>query len=87
MNESSAEVEYDILSRSSTGYKKTYPVSFSGRRWWLTEEELNHYLLIQQYFPSDWETEVLKRMDAWELGHPEQDCYLKLRIEQSTKQS
>lgn len=87
MNESSDEVEYDILSEPRVGYKKTYPVSFSGRRWWLTEEELNHYLLIQQHFPSDWETEVLKRMDAWKLGWLEQDFYLKLRIEQATRQS
>ena len=87
MNELSDEVEYDILSGSSAGYKKTYPVSFSGRRWWLIEEELNHYLLIQQHFPSDWENEVLKRMDAWKLGCPEQDSYLKLRIERATRQS
>lgn len=47
MNEASDEVEYDILSEPRVSYKKTYPVSFSGRRWWLTEEELNHYLLVQ----------------------------------------
>lgn len=87
MNESSDEVEYDILSEPRVGYKTTYPVSFSGRRWWLTEEELNHYLLIQQYFPSDWESEVLKRMDTWKLGHPECDSYLQFKIEQAARQS
>lgn len=84
MNESSDEVEYDILSEPRVGYKKTYPISFSGRRWWLTEEEMNHYLLIQQYFPSNWENEVLKRMDTLNLGWPDRDPSLQLRIKNQT---
>ncbi len=85
MNESSDEVEYDILSEPRVGYKKTYPVSFSGRRWWLTKEELNHYLLIQQYFPFNWENEVLKRMDTMNLGWSEHDPSLQLRIKQAAR--
>ena len=66
-------------------YRKTYPIEFGGRRWWLTEEEMSHFRLIQQYFPSTWETEVYKCMDTLSLGEIERDLNLQVKIKQAVR--
>jgi hypothetical protein len=83
MNESNDEIEFDILSEPKAGYRPTYPIEFSGRRCWLTDEEMNHLRLIQQYFPNNWETEVCKHMDNLSLGDMKQDLYLHSKINQA----
>jgi hypothetical protein len=49
----------------------------------LTDEEMNHLKLIQQYFSNNWETEVYKRMDTLSLGDIERDLYLQSKIKQA----
>jgi hypothetical protein len=80
MNEVGSEVESEILSEPRVGYRKTYPIEFGGRRWWLTEEEMHHLKLIQQYFSETWEDEIYKRMDTLSLGDPERDLNLQQKI-------
>lgn len=84
MNKANDEVEFDILAEPRVNYKKTYPTFFGGRRWWLTEEEMNHYLLIKQYFPVTWEAEVYKRMDTLTLGWSNCDPHLQMKIKQES---
>jgi glutaredoxin len=57
----------------------TSPVVFAGRRWWLTRREMKHVELIKQYYPTDWETQVLRRMDCRDLGYPDKDRELNAR--------
>lgn len=83
INEAYDETDFDILSPPRPGYRKTYPIEFGGRRWWLTDEEMNHFKLIQQYFPNNWETEVYKRMDTLSLGDMGRDSYLQSKIKQA----
>ena len=80
MNESIEEIETGVSSEPRVGYLKTYPIEFGGRRWWLTEEEMNHLKLIQQYFPGNWESEVYRQMDIMNLGYPKRDLNLRAKI-------
>jgi hypothetical protein len=64
-------------------YRETYPIDFGGRRWWLTIEETNHLKLIQQCFPSAWESEVYKHIDILSLGETERDLSLQAKIKQA----
>lgn len=57
----------------------TSPMRFAGRQWWLTKLEIEHVELIKQYFPSNWEDEVLDRMQHRELGYLDKDWRLKER--------
>lgn len=59
----------------------TSPVVFAGRRWWLTAREMRHLELLKQYYPSDWETKVCKRMDYGDLGYVDKDVELKAVME------
>jgi hypothetical protein len=56
---------------SKPGYKKTFPIDFDGRRWWLTKEKMDRLKLLQQRFPKTWKLEVYQRMDDWVFGCPE----------------
>ena len=51
----------------------TSPVTFAGRRWWLTKSEIGHIEVIKQYFGVIWETEVLNRMQSRSLGDTKKD--------------
>lgn len=57
----------------------TSPMRFAGRQWWLTKQEIEHIKVLQQYFPANWEEEVLDRMQRGELGYPNKDWRLKER--------
>ncbi|MEG4494882.1 hypothetical protein [Microcoleus sp. D3_18_C4] len=57
----------------------TSPMRFAGRQWWLTKQEIEHVELIKQYFPSNWEDEVLDRMQHRELGYLNKDWRLEER--------
>ncbi|MEG4959822.1 MULTISPECIES: hypothetical protein [unclassified Microcoleus] len=57
----------------------TSPMRFAGRQWWLTKQEIEHVELIKQYFPSNWEDEVLDRMQRGDLGYLNKDWRLKER--------
>ncbi|MEG3941729.1 hypothetical protein QT995_26780 [Microcoleus sp. S36b_A3] len=65
----------------------TSPVTFAGRRWWLTKSEIGHIEVIKQYFGVNWESEVLDRMQSKELGDIKKDWRLKERkkTQRSTK--
>lgn len=54
----------------------TSPVRFAGRQWWLTKREIEHVELIKQYFPANWEAEVLDRMQSKKLGDTNKDWRL-----------
>lgn len=77
IDELSEEIE---ISEPRVAYLKTYPIEFGGKRWWLTKEEMNHLKLIQQYFPANWESEVYRQMDSMNLGYPERDLNLRVKI-------
>jgi len=55
----------------------TSPMRFAGRQWWLTKQEIEHVKVLQQYFPTGWEDEVLDRMQTRELGYLKKDWRLK----------
>jgi hypothetical protein len=55
----------------------TSPMRFVGRQWWLTKQEIEHVKVLQQYFPANWEDEVLDRMQRRELGDLNKDWRLK----------
>jgi len=57
----------------------TSPMRFAGRQWWLTKQEIGHVEVLQQYFPANWEDEVLDRMQTHELGYLNKDWRLKER--------
>ena len=57
----------------------TSPMRFAGRQWWLTKEEIEHVEVLRQYFPTDWEAEVLDRMQTRELGYLNKDWRLEER--------
>jgi hypothetical protein len=57
----------------------TSPMRFAGRQWWLTKQEIEHVEVLQQYFPANWEDEVLDRMQTRELGYLNKDWRLKER--------
>lgn len=57
----------------------TSPMRFAGRQWWLTKQEIEHVGILQQYFPANWEDEVLDRMQTRELGYLNKDWRLKER--------
>ncbi len=57
----------------------TSPMRFAGRQWWLTKQEIEHVEVLQQYFPANWEDEVLDRMQTRELGYLKKDWRLKER--------
>ena len=57
----------------------TSPMRFAGRQWWLTKKEIEHVEVLQQYFPANWEDEVLDRMQTRELGYLNKDWRLKER--------
>lgn len=57
----------------------TSPMRFAGRQWWLTKQEIEHVRVLQQYFPVNWEEEVLDRMQTRELGYLNKDWRLKER--------
>ncbi|MEG4248645.1 hypothetical protein [Microcoleus sp. Pol10D4] len=57
----------------------TSPMRFAGRQWWLTKQEIEHVELIKQYFPSNWENEVLERMQRGSLGYLNKDWRLEER--------
>lgn len=57
----------------------TSPMRFAGRQWWLTKQEIEHVEVLQQYFPANWEDEVLDRMQCRELGYLNKDWRLKER--------
>lgn len=57
----------------------TSPMRFAGRQWWLTKQEIEHVEVLQQYFPTNWEDEVLDRMQTRELGYLNKDWRLKER--------
>lgn len=57
----------------------TSPIRFAARQWWLTNQEIEHVKLLQQYFPTNWEDEALKRMQRGKLGSPNTDKQLKER--------
>ena len=61
----------------------TSPVTFAGRRWWLTKSEIGHIEVIKQYFGVIWETEVLNRMQSRSLGDIKKDWQLKERKKNS----
>ncbi|MEG4916300.1 hypothetical protein [Microcoleus sp. B7-D4] len=63
----------------------TSPMRFAGRQWWLTKLEIEHVELIKQYFPSNWEDEVLDRMQRGDLGYLNKDWRLEER--KQTKRS
>lgn len=79
------ESEFDILSEPKVGYRKTYPIDFDGRRWWLTKEEMDHLKLIQQYSSETWEDDVYKRMDTQDLGYPKRDLSLGAKIKHAER--
>ncbi len=55
----------------------TSPMRFAGRQWWLTKQEIEHVEVLQQYFPANWEDEVLDRMQTRDLGYLNKDWRLK----------
>jgi hypothetical protein len=57
----------------------TSPMRFAGRQWWLTKQEIEHVEVLQQYFPANWEEEVLDRMQSRELGYLNKDWRLEER--------
>jgi len=57
----------------------TSPMRFAGRQWWLTKQEIEHVGVLQQYFPGNWEVEVLDRMQTGHLGYLNKDWRLKER--------
>lgn len=57
----------------------TSPMRFAGRQWWLTKQEIEHVGVLQQYFPANWEDEVLDRMQRGDLGYLNKDWRLKER--------
>ena len=57
----------------------TSPMRFAGRQWWLTKQEIEHVGVLQQYFPANWEDEVLDRMQSRALGYLNKDWRLKER--------
>jgi len=57
----------------------TSSMRFAGRQWWLTKQEIEHVELIKQYFPSNWEDEVLDRIQSRVLGYLNKDWRLKER--------
>jgi len=57
----------------------TSPMRFAGRQWWLTKQEIGHVEVLQQYFPANWEEEVLDRMQTRVLGYLNKDWRLKER--------
>jgi hypothetical protein len=57
----------------------TSPMRFAGRQWWLTKQEIEHVKVLQQYFPANWEDEVLDRMQSRVLGYLNKDWRLKER--------
>lgn len=59
-----------------TNNQLTSPMRFAGRQWWLTKREIEHVELIKQYFPSNWETEVLDGMQSKKLGDTNKDWRL-----------
>lgn len=61
----------------------TSPVTFAGRRWWLTKSEIGHIEVIKQYFGVIWESEVLNRMQSRSLGDIKKDWQLKERKKNS----
>lgn len=87
MYESIEEIETGVSSEPRVGYLKTYPIEFGGKRWWLTEEEMEHLKLIQHYLPETWEHEVYRLMSTWDLGHPKKDLNLQVKIKQAVRQT